>query len=121
MVFKLKLDSSAAKEVANYEQKIKSEYGKVIGKTNVLLEGDFRCRLRECNLGNLVTDAMVDYYMRRSRLYDGWTDTAIAVYVGGGIRATIDEQSNNGSITLEDLLSVLPFGNDMVILEMSGI
>jgi 5'-nucleotidase len=107
--------------VANYEQKIKSEYSKVIGKTNVLLEGGFECRLRECNLGNLVTDAMVDYYMRRPRLYDGWTDTAIAVYVGGGIRATVDEQLNNGSITLEDLLSVLPFGNEMIILEMSGI
>lgn len=41
------------KSLANYSSK-------VIGKTLVLLNGDTtECRFRECNLGNLICDAMV--------------------------------------------------------------
>ncbi len=37
----------------------------VIGSTAVKLEGDrTRCRLRECNLGNLYTDACVHAYLQ---------------------------------------------------------
>jgi len=77
--------------------------------------------MRECNLGDLVTDAMVEFYMKKySQTSDSWTDAAISVYNSGGIRATIDKRAEGGNITLEDLLSVVPFGNYMVILVMSG-
>jgi 2',3'-cyclic-nucleotide 2'-phosphodiesterase (5'-nucleotidase family) len=33
-----------------------------IGKTKVLLDGDTKhCRVHECNLGNFIADAFVDY------------------------------------------------------------
>lgn len=35
---------------------------KVIGKTRVLIDGDSKnCRRQECNMGNLICDAMLDY------------------------------------------------------------
>jgi len=34
----------------------------VIGKTRVLLDGDSKsCRRQECNMGNLICDALLDY------------------------------------------------------------
>lgn len=34
----------------------------VIGKTRVLLDGDSKnCRRQECNMGNLICDAIIDY------------------------------------------------------------
>lgn len=87
----------------------------------MLLEGDSICRLRECNVGNLITDAFVEFYMRRGvHFSSGWADNAVAVYVGGGIRTTLDERAKNGTIALEDMLSLLPFSNPMVVLVMSG-
>jgi len=35
---------------------------KVVGKTRVLLDGNSKsCRRRECNMGNLICDSMLDY------------------------------------------------------------
>ncbi|CAK9817342.1 Protein 5NUC [Anthophora quadrimaculata] len=43
----------------------------VVGSTRVLLEGDSKvCRRRECNLGNLITDAMIDHNVRE---YAEWS------------------------------------------------
>jgi len=34
----------------------------VIGKTRVLIDGDSKnCRRQECNMGNLICDAIIDY------------------------------------------------------------
>ena len=104
-----------------YDQRVKAKYGEVIGKTNVLLEGGANCRIRECNLGNLIAEATVEYYMRnRPRNDDQWTDAAVCVANGGSIRATINAISKDGNITLEDLLTVMPFGNSIITLVMPG-
>lgn len=73
-----------------------------------LLVGDRRvCRLEECALGNLITDAM---------LAGAATDPQIAIMNGGGIRANIDA----GAITLGEVLTVLPFGNLLATVDLSG-
>lgn len=55
----------------------------IYGKTNVLLEGGGICRRRECNLGNLISDAMV--FSRVLENKDNyWTDSPIALIQGGG-------------------------------------
>ncbi|MBN2304117.1 MAG: 5'-nucleotidase C-terminal domain-containing protein [Anaerolineae bacterium] len=77
-----------------------------IGSTTTYLEGaEEVCRFEECNLGNLITDALRET-----------TGAQIAVHNGGGIRASIDV----GEITVGQVLDVLPFNNTFVIFELSG-
>lgn len=63
------------------------------------------CRVGECLLGDLLADAM------RAE-----TGTDIAMTNGGGIRADIDE----GEITIGEVLTVLPFGNTVATLKLTG-
>jgi 2',3'-cyclic-nucleotide 2'-phosphodiesterase (5'-nucleotidase family) len=72
----------------------------------VFLDGErATVRLKESNLGNLVADALKHL-----------TDADIAFQNGGGIRASIKE----GSITLKDAYTVLPFDNRVVVIEATG-
>lgn len=92
----------------------------VIGKTRVLLEGDSKiCRRRECNLGNLITDSMIDYNAAEYADPYKWTDAAIALHNGGSIRSSIT-RNDDDKITMGDVLSVLPFQNTIVKASMTG-
>jgi len=78
----------------------------VVGRTTVELNGERgNVRTGETNLGNLITDAM------RKKL-----DTDAAITNGGGIRASI----NKGEITQGEVITVLPFGNTAMAIEISG-
>lgn len=80
---------------------------------------DGNCRKKECNLGNVIADSMVRAYTVK---YQGntWSDTAIALISGGGIRSTIDAKTSKGNITMEELMTVLPFGNDLIVAKYKG-
>ncbi|KAH8373050.1 hypothetical protein KR009_011034, partial [Drosophila setifemur] len=92
----------------------------VVGHTKVYLEGRKQiCRAEECNLGNLVADAMVFSRMMEEQGGDFWTDAAISLMQGGGIRSSIEKRSD-GSITDSDILSVLPWGNDLFMTTITG-
>ena len=56
------------------------------------------CRVRECNMGNLITDAFVHMYQKHPD-ETAWADVSIAMWVSGGIRSSIDKKIN-GSISL---------------------
>lgn len=44
-----------------WREKIESLAQKEVGKTRVFLDGSrLACRMRECNLGNFITDAYID-------------------------------------------------------------
>lgn len=77
------------------------------------------CRLVECNIGNLIADAMIEHYVAR---YNGtkWTDTSIAIIQGGGIRTSVAHINRPFNVTKGDLLAVMPFGGKMVRVTMSG-
>lgn len=75
--------------------------------TDVLLVGERTvCRVEECNLGNVIADAM------RAE-----TGAQIAIMNGGGIRASIEP----GDITLGEVLQVQPFGNTIATFEAKGV
>jgi 2',3'-cyclic-nucleotide 2'-phosphodiesterase (5'-nucleotidase family) len=78
----------------------------VVGSTQVELVGERgQVRTGETNLGNLITDAMK------------WKlDADAAITNGGGIRASID----SGEITQGEVITVLPFGNTAMAIELSG-
>lgn len=90
----------------------------IVGITRVLLDGS--CRQRECNLGNFLTDSMVDWYALKYISSEFWTDASIGLLQGGGIRASINHKSNNGNITREDAATVLPFESKIVTIEITG-
>lgn len=92
----------------------------VVGKTRVLLQGDSKvCRRAECNLGNMITDAMIDYNAQQYGSKEGWTDAAIAIQNSGSIRSSIG-RGNDNKVTMSDILSVLPFQNSILKVPMTG-
>ncbi|XP_051165507.1 apyrase-like isoform X2 [Leptopilina boulardi] len=89
-----------------------------IGETKVYLQGLQTCRRGECNLGNLITDAMIDYYVKENVNNTYWTNAAIAVINAGAIRSDIS--NNPGTIKYEDLIIVTPFSNTYDLVELQG-
>ena len=67
-------------------------------------------RTHETNLGDLITDALVWGAGKNGTKVDA------AVTNGGGIRATIKK----GDITKKDINTVLPFGNTLSIVKVTG-
>ncbi|TWT25880.1 bifunctional UDP-sugar hydrolase/5'-nucleotidase [Planomicrobium sp. CPCC 101110] len=72
--------------------------------------GEAGVRNAETNLGNLITDGM----LATAKTID--PETAIALQNGGGIRSSINE----GDITVGEVLTVMPFGNALAIMELTG-
>lgn len=78
----------------------------VVTQTSVDLEGAReKVRASETNLGDLLTDAMRDV-----------SGADVALTNGGGIRASI----KTGTVTKGDVITVLPFGNQIVTLKVKG-
>jgi len=85
-----------------------AELAKPIGRTTVALDArSAENRTRETNVGNLVTDAF-----RKATAAD------VALMNGGSVRA--DSIIGPGVITIRDVLSILPFKNKLVKIEVSG-
>ena len=85
------------------QDKITSE---VIAYTDTVLDGErAHVRTRPTNLSRLITQAMIEA-----------TDADCALTNGGGIRASIDV----GEITVGEVISVLPFNNTCVVINVTG-
>lgn len=84
----------------------------IVGSTQVFLDGN--CRLEECNLGNFIADSWVDY--NASNFKD---DVAIGFIHSGGVRVSIGDKQG-GNISFADASMVLPFGNGIVVIEVTG-
>ena len=105
-------DADVAARAAAIQKEIDDEYGTVFAKTEVALNGEREPgnRTEETNLGDLITDALVWGAEREG------TEVDAAVTNGGGIRASIAA----GDITKKDINTVLPFGNTLSIVEVTG-
>ncbi|HIC88251.1 MAG TPA: hypothetical protein EYP04_02470, partial [Anaerolineae bacterium] len=102
-------DSVIAARVAELAQPIEEWRNTVIGQTAVDLDGErSSCRFRECNLGNLMTDAILERTAHAG--------TQIAIQNGGGIRKSVPA----GDVTLGDVLGIHPFGNTIYIVDLTG-
>ncbi|XP_026548670.1 snake venom 5'-nucleotidase-like, partial [Notechis scutatus] len=114
------LDPAVKAEVTSMKDQLQNYSSKVIGKTIVYLNGTTHaCRFHECNLGNLICDAVVYNNLRHPDDIE-WNHVSMCIVNGGGIRSPIDEQANNGIITLEELTAVLPFGGTFDLLQING-
>lgn len=83
---------------------------KVVAESSAVIEGNRDvCRVQECEMGNLVADAMLE------RVRD--QGISIALMNSGGVRASIDE----GEITMGEVLTVLPFQNTLSTFQIKGV
>lgn len=56
-------DSEVLADVEEWKKNLANYSAQVVGKTLVFLNGSTQdCRFKECNLGNLICDAMVSLY-----------------------------------------------------------
>ena len=107
------IDKTVADRAAAIQKQIDDDYGAVFAKTLYELNGAKAPngnRDGETNLGDLITDALVWGAKQNGETVDA------AITNGGGIRATIKA----GDITKKDINTVLPFGNTLSIVKVTG-
>lgn len=105
-------DANVAARAAAIKKQIDDDYGTVFATTEILLNGERSPgnRTEETNLGDLITDALLWGAEKNGEAVDA------AITNGGGIRATIKA----GDVTKKDINTVLPFGNTLSIIKISG-
>ena len=112
-------DAQAVELLKPYKAKVEEVSKKEIGaEALVALEsprtgGDNTkpsVRKNETPLGNVITDGMLN----KARQYN--KDVIMALQNGGGIRAGIDQRP----ITVGEVITVLPFGNTLATMEVTG-
>ncbi len=91
--------------VAGYAAPLEAARRKVVGQLPAAMEVT-GCRIAECALGDLLADAMLA----------GDRDAEVAIANAGGIRTGLPA----GTVTLGDVIGMLPFGNTLSTSKVSG-
>ena len=100
-------DAAFAPVVAKYA-KLTEELAQPVGRTGVPLDArSATSRSRETNIADFIADSF-----RRASGAD------VALINGGSIRA--DDVLPAGDLTVRDVLSILPFGNNLAVLDVTG-
>ena len=112
-------DAKVAAAAQAIIDRVMAEYGAVFAKSEVELNGAKAPngnRDSETNNGDLIADAMVWQVMQNREGLTVDADHVVAITNGGGIRAAIKV----GDITKNDINTVLPFGNTISLVYISG-
>ena len=112
-------DAKVAAAAQAIIDRVMAEYGAVFAKSEVELNGAKAPngnRDSETNNGDLIADAMVWQVMQNREGLTVDADHVVAITNGGGIRAAIKA----GDITKNDINTVLPFGNTISLVYISG-
>lgn len=106
---KVKEDADAVARIAELAKPLEEIRQKIVASSAASIEGDRKiCRTQECEMGNLVADAMLE------RVRD--QGISIAIQNSGGVRASIDA----GEVTMGEVLTVLPFQNTLSTFQIKG-
>lgn len=102
-------DAGVVARIAELAGPIEELRNRVVAEAGAAIDGAREsCRAVECQMGNLVADAMLD------RVAD--LGVTIAIANGGGLRASIDA----GEVTMGEVLTVLPFQNTLSTFSATG-
>ena len=102
-------DEAVKARIAEAAKPLEEIRNKVVAEASEPIGGDREvCRAKECSMGSLIADAMLD------RVRDQGIE--IAIQNGGGIRASIDA----GPVTMGEVLTVLPFQNTLSTFQVTG-
>ncbi|PSJ60867.1 5'-nucleotidase C-terminal domain-containing protein [Pseudaminobacter soli (ex Li et al. 2025)] len=106
---KIKPDEGVLKRIEELGAPIEELKSKEVGETTTPIDGSREnCRARECEMGNLVSDAVLERVKGQG--------VSIVITNGGGLRASIDQ----GPVTMGEVLTVLPFQNTVATFQISG-
>ena len=108
--------AAAAKVIVD---RVNNEYGTKFATSKVELNGAKAPngnRDVETNNGDLITDAMLWKVMQNKEGLTVDADHVVAITNGGGIRAAIKP----GDVTKKDINTVLPFGNTVAVIYVTG-
>ena len=104
-------NADTAAVIRRIQQQIDADYGAVFAQSEVQLNGEkAQVRTGETNLGDLITDAMLWQAGTLGEKVDA------AINNGGGIRASLSV----GGLTKKDINTVLPFGNTLYLVKLTG-
>ncbi|XP_029839027.2 5'-nucleotidase-like [Ixodes scapularis] len=111
-------DKKMVDVIEPYKKNVSEVMKKPVGYSKVVLEqANEVCRLRECNLGNLIADAYFAFYAdMNTSSSEYWSNVNAALLNGGSIRAPLPQ----GDITMGDILASAPFGQAIVTVPLSG-
>ena len=112
-------DATVATAAKTIVDRVDKEYGVVFAKSEVTLNGAKAPngnRDSETNNGDLITDAMLWKVMQNKEGLTVDADHVVAITNGGGIRKAI----NPGDVTKKNINEVLPFGNTVVTIYITG-
>ncbi|XP_044021655.1 snake venom 5'-nucleotidase-like [Siniperca chuatsi] len=116
----IRQDPDILADIEEWKKDLAQYSSQYVGQTLVYLNGTFEeCRFRECNLGNLICDAMIYHNIKYSSELQ-WNHVGICMLNSGAIRTAINERYKNGSITMEEILTVLPFGGTFDLVQIKG-
>lgn len=102
-------DEAVAARLAELAAPLEELRNRVVAEAAAPIGGDrTACRARECEMGNLVAEAMLDRVRGQG--------IQIAIQNGGGLRASIDA----GPVTMGEVLAVLPFQNTLSTFFVTG-
>jgi 5'-nucleotidase/UDP-sugar diphosphatase len=102
-------DSVTKNRIADAAVPLEGIRNQVVAKSSAVIQGDRKvCRVAECEMGNLVADAMLAHVAEQG--------AQIAIANSGGLRASIDA----GDVTMGEVLTVLPFQNTLATFQISG-
>ena len=113
-----KRDETVAAAAKAIMEPIDKAYGEKFAESEVELNGTKAPdgnRDSETNLGDLITDAML-WKIRTQATVSVPAENVVAVTNGGGIRATVKA----GDVTKKDINTVLPFGNTLAVVYVTG-
>ncbi|MBQ8109128.1 MAG: 5'-nucleotidase C-terminal domain-containing protein, partial [Clostridia bacterium] len=92
-------------------------YGAPFATSEVVLDGDKpNVRTHETNLGDLIADAMVWSVVKEGGIEQVEPSHVVGITNGGGIRVTLQP----GDVSMSDINTVLPFGNTVTVIYVTG-
>ena len=114
---KLAKDEEVDAKAQEIMASIDEVYGAPFATTEVELKGEKAdSRTHETNLGDLITDAMVWSVVNAGSISDDMLMNVVGITNGGGIRASVEA----GGVSMKDINTVLPFGNTVTVIYVTG-
>ncbi len=114
---KLAKDEEVDAKAQEIMASIDEVYGAPFATTEVELKGEKAdSRTHETNLGDLITDAMVWSVVKEGGIEQVEPNHVVGITNGGGIRVTLQP----GDVSMSDINTVLPFGNTVTVIYVTG-
>uniref|UniRef100_A0A8C9ZP56 5'-nucleotidase n=1 Tax=Sander lucioperca TaxID=283035 RepID=A0A8C9ZP56_SANLU len=102
-------DQDVLADIEKWKKDLAQYSSQYVGQTLVYLNGTFE----ECDFGSI-------YHNIKHSSELQWNHVGICMLNSGSVRTAINEHYKNGSITMEEILTVLPFGGTIDLVQIKG-